>query len=159
MPRKADSPLPLARPPTEMTVKFIDDNKDEFGVEPICRTLQVASSTYYDNKTRLPSARQLRDQVMMTVLLVLWVANRKVYGAHRLWKAAQRAGHDIGRDQTARLMRLMGIQGVTRRRRVRTTRPDPGAERPADLVDRQFFADQSNALWVVVNRPGFVGGS
>jgi putative transposase len=64
---------------------------------------------------------------MMPVLLALWVANRKVYGAHKLYKAARRAGHDIGRDQTARLMRLMAIRGITRRRTVRTTRPDPEA--------------------------------
>jgi putative transposase len=76
------------------------------------------------------------------------VANRKVYGAHKLWKAARRAGHDIGRDQTARLMRLMAIRGVTRRRTVRTTRPDPEAVRAADLVDRDFTADRPDALWI-----------
>ena len=80
--------------------------------------------------------------------MALWVANRKVYGAHKLWKAARRAGHDIGRDQTARLMRLMAIRGVTRRRRVFTTRPDPDAVRAADLVDRDFTADRPDALWV-----------
>ena len=67
---------------------------------------------------------------MVQVLMVLWVANRKVYGAHKLWKAAQRAGHEIGRDQVARLMRTMGIEGVSRqRRKVFTTRPDPDAAR------------------------------
>jgi putative transposase len=85
---------------------------------------------------------------MMPVLLALWVANRKVYGAHKLYKAARRAGHDIGRDQTARLMRLMAIRGITRRRTVRTTRPDPEAARAADLVDRDFTAGRPDALWV-----------
>jgi len=85
---------------------------------------------------------------MMPVLLALWVANRKVYGAHKLYKAARRAGYDIGRDQTARLMRLMAIRGVTRRRTVRTTRPDPDGVRAADLVDRDFTADRPDALWV-----------
>ena len=129
-------------------VAYIDALRDEFGVEPICRVLQVASSTYYAAKARQPSARAVRDQVMMPILLALWTANRKVYGAHKLWKAARRAGHDIGRDQTARLMRLMAIRGVTRRRTVRTTRPDPDGVRAADLVDRDFTADRPDALWV-----------
>jgi putative transposase len=130
-------------------VRFVDENRDEFEVEPICDTLQVAPSTYYAAKKRTPSARELRDQLMMTILMTLWTTNRKVYGAHKLWKAARRAGHDIGRDQTARLMRQMGIEGVTRRRRVRTTKPDPEKPRPADLVDRVFTTDRPNRLWVV----------
>jgi putative transposase len=129
-------------------VKFIDENRDDFGVEPICTTLEVAPSTYYDNKKRVPSARALRDGVMMPILLALWVANRKVYGAHKLWKAARRAGYDIGRDQTARLMRRLDIRGVSRSRRVRTTVPDQGARRPLDLVERNFTADRPNRLWV-----------
>ena len=109
----------------------------------------MAPSTYYAAKKRGLSARALRDQVMMPILLALWVANRKVYGAHKLWKAARRAGHVIGRDQVARLMQAMGIRGVTRRRRVRTTRSDPAALRPGDLVGRDFTADAPNRLWVV----------
>jgi putative transposase len=82
-------------------VAFVDENRDGLGVEPICRALQVAPSTYYAAKKRelTPSARAVRDAVMMQVLMVLWVANRKVYGTHKLWKAARRAGHEIGRDQ------------------------------------------------------------
>jgi len=128
--------------------KFIDDNRDEFGVEPICTTLQVAPSTYYDNKKRPLSARAIRDAMLMPVLLALFQANYKVYGARKLWKAAQRAGHVIGRDQTARLMKALGIQGVRRGRRIRTTRRDPQAARPADLVDRDFTANRPNLLWV-----------
>ncbi len=128
--------------------KFIDTNRDEFGVEPICTTLQVAPSTYYDNKKRPLSARAIRDAVMMPILLALWSANFKVYGAHKLWKAARRAGHDIGRDQTARLMRRLDIRGVSRSRRVRTTVPDDKADRPGDLVERDFTADRPNRLWV-----------
>lgn len=108
-------------------MKFIDENRDDFGVEPICKALQVAPSTYYDNKKRPLSARAIRDAMMIPILLALFVANRKVYGAHKLWKAARRAGHVIGRDQTARLMRQMGIRGVSRRRKVRTTVPDDNA--------------------------------
>ena len=85
---------------------------------------------------------------MIQVLLALWVANRKVYGVLKLWNAARRAGHDIGRDQVARLMRLAGIHGVTRRRKVFTTRPDPDALRAADLVKRNFTAERPNGLWV-----------
>jgi len=130
-------------------VAFIDDNRQEFGVEPICETLQVAPSTYYAAKKRVPSARQLRDQVMIPILVALWRVNRKVYGAHKLWKAARRAGHDIGRDQVARLMKTAGIEGVARRRKVRTTRSDPAADRHPDLVDRRFNADAPNRLWTV----------
>jgi putative transposase len=132
-------------------VGFVDEHRDEFGVEPICTTLQVAPSTYYAAKRRelAPSARALRDAAMVQVLMVLWVANRKVYGAHKLWKAARRAGHDIGRDQVARLMRSMEIEGVSRqRRKVFTTRQDPDAVRAPDLVNRNFTADRPDALWV-----------
>jgi putative transposase len=130
-------------------VAYVDAHRDEFGVEPICRTLEMAPSTYYAAKARevAPSARAMRDAVMMQVLMALWVANRKVYGADKLWKAARRAGHDIGRDATARLMRLMAIRGVSRRRRVFTTRADPDAVRAADLVNRDFTAERPNVLW------------
>lgn len=132
-----------------MIVEFIDGHRDEFGVEPICKALQVAQSSYYSAKSRPPSARATRDAVMLQVLMVLWVANRKVYGAHKLWKAARRAGHDIGRDQVARLMRELGIEGVSRRRKkVFTTRQDPNDARAPDLVKRRFVADRPDALWV-----------
>jgi len=132
-------------------VGFIDEHRSEFGVEPICTTLQVAPSSYYAAKKReaAPSARAIRDAAMMQVLMVLWVTNRKVYGAHKLWKAAVRAGHDIGRDQTARLMRELGIEGISRRRKkVFTTKSDPDAVRAPDLVNRLFRADRPDALWV-----------
>jgi len=134
-----------------MIVAFVEANRDEFGVEFICRQLQVAPSSYYAVRRRLvaPSARAVRDAVMMQVLLALWVANRKVYGAHKLWKAARRGGHDVGRDQVARLMRQLGIEGVSRaRKKVFTTRADPGAARAPDLVNRQFTATRPDALWV-----------
>jgi putative transposase len=130
-------------------VRYIDEHRDEFGVEPICTVLQVAPSTYYAAKSRPLSARAIRDVMMMQVLMVLWVTNRKVYGAHKLWKAARRAGHDIGRDQVVRLMRELGIEGVSRRRKkVFTTRQDPDATRAPDLVNRNFTADRPDALWV-----------
>ncbi len=130
-------------------MEFIDQEREEFGVEPICNALRVAPSTYYSAKSRALSARALRDAVMTQVLMVLWIANRKVYGAHKPWKAARRAGHDIGRDQVARLMRQMGIEGVSRQRaKVFTTRQDPDAVRAPDLVNRNFTADRPDALWV-----------
>jgi len=135
--------------------RFIDGHKENrsgglrWGVEPICDTLQVAPQTYYTARKRPLSPRAIRDAVMIPILVALWTTNRKVYGARKLWKAALRAGHDIGRDQVARLMAQAGIRGVTRRRAVRTTRPDPAAQRPPDLVGRHFEAEAPNRLWVV----------
>ena len=105
-------------------VSLIDAHREEFGVEPICAQLPIAPSTYYDVKSRPLSARSRRDVAMIPLLVALWTANYRVYGAHKLWKAARRAGIDVGRDQVARLMRLAGIEGIRRRRRVRTTRPE-----------------------------------
>lgn len=131
-----------------MIVEFIDTHRAEFGVEPICEVLQVAPSTYYAAKSRPVSARALQDSVMIPFLVALWEANYRVYGAHKLWKAARRTGHDIGRDQVARLMRAAGIAGVKRSRRVRTTRSDNTAARHPDLVCRDFTAERPNRLWV-----------
>jgi putative transposase len=110
--------------------------------------VQVAPSSYYAAKTRAPSARAQRDAEMGPVLIQLWKDNYCVYGAHKLWKAARRAGHDLGRDQVARLMRAAGIAGVRRGKRVRTTKPDPAAARHPDLVGRNFTATEPNQLWV-----------
>ena len=116
---------------------FIDANRDDvvegrrLGVEPICAALrhtgiQVAPSSYYAAKNRPPSARTVRDSELRPILRKLWEDNYSVYGARQLWKAAGRAGHDAGRDQVGRLMRAEGIEGVSRAKQVRTTRPDPG---------------------------------
>ena len=142
-----------ARPPTQEIVDFIDDNREEFGVEPICTVLRsagvsVAPSTYYAAKSRGPSQRACRDAVLGPALVRLWKDNYCVYGAHKLWKTARRAGHEVGRDQVARLMRAAGIEGVRRGKRVRTTKPDPGAGRHPDLVKRNFTATAPNQLWV-----------
>jgi putative transposase len=135
-------------------VAFIDANRDDvvegarLGVEPICRVLQVAPSTYYAARARPPSARARRDAELIPQLVALWEDNYRVYGARKLWRAARRAGVDIGRDQVARLMRAAGIEGARRTRRVRTTRPDPVAARHPDLVERRFQAEAPNQLWV-----------
>ena len=131
-----------------MIVEFIDRNRAEFGVEPVCAALQAAPSTYWTAKRRPPSARSLRDARLMPVLLALWQANYSVYGARKLWVAARRAGHDIGRDQVARLMKMLDIRGARREKTVRTTVADPEAARPPDLVDRDFTAERPNRLWV-----------
>ena len=131
-----------------MTVRFIDENRAEPGAEPICKTLQVAPSTYYAGKSRPPSARALADAATTPRLVALHQENYSVYGARKLWKAARRAGYDLGRDQVARLMRAAGLKGVRRGRRVVTTRADKSAERAPDLVNRQFWAEHPNALWV-----------
>jgi len=135
-------------------VAFINANKDDvvdgrrLGVESICRVLQVAPSTYYAARDRSPSPRALRDADLVPRLTKLWSDNYEVYGSRKLWKAARRAGIDIGRDQTARLMKAAGIQGATRSKRVRTTRRDCSAGRHPDLVKRQFRASEPNRLWV-----------
>lgn len=131
-----------------MIVAYIDGHRDEFGVEPICEVLQVAPSTYYAAKSRPASTRALRDASLIPQLVALWEANYRVYGARKLWRAAQRAGMHVGRDQVARLMRTAGICGVRRGKRVRTTRPDERADRPPDLVERNFTATAPNQLWV-----------
>jgi hypothetical protein len=133
---------------------FIDANKNDvvegrqLGVEPICSLLQVAPSTYYAAKDRAPSARAVSDAALARKLVTLSEANYAVYGVRKLWKAARRAGHDIGRDQTGRLMRAAGIEGATRSKRVKTTRPDPLSARHPDLVKREFTATAPNRLWV-----------
>ena len=123
-------------------ISFIDENRKEHGVEPIRKELHVAPSTYYAAKTRPLSARAIRDAVMVPILLALWKANYSVYGAHKLWKAAGRAGHDIGRDQVVRLMRQAQITGVKRGRRVITTRRNDQADRSPDLVETSRPADR-----------------
>jgi putative transposase len=132
----------------EVIVDFIDANRDELGVEPICKELQVAPSTYYAAKSRPLSARAVRDALLIPILVTLWKDNFKVYGVRKLWRAARRAGHDVGRDQVARLMGAAGIEGRRKGKKRRTTKPDPAAERHPDLVERDFSADRPNALWV-----------
>lgn len=108
----------------------------------------MAPSTYYAAKGRIPSARTVSDAVVTPELVSPWEANYRVYGVRKLWKAARRAGIDIGRDQTGRLMRAASIEGATRSKRVKTTRPNPTAARHPDLVKREFTATAPNRLRV-----------
>jgi putative transposase len=129
-------------------VDYIDGHRDTFGVEPICKQLQFAPSTYYANKSRPLSARAIADAVMKVTLLALWKANYEVYGVRKMYKALLREGHQIGRDQVGRLMGELDIRGVRRGRKVRTTKADDKAPRPPDLVKRHFKATAPNQLWV-----------
>lgn len=127
---------------------FIDGHRQRWGVEPICRVLQFAPSTYYAAKRRPPSARSLRDAELKVEIQRVFDENFCVYGANKLWTQLRREGFDVGRDQVARLMREMGLVGAKREKSRRTTIPAETGPRPADLVERNFTADAPNRLWV-----------
>jgi putative transposase len=128
-------------------VSFIDTHRDQFGVEPICKVLQVAPSTYYAHKARPPSVRAVRDAQLKVEIARVYKANFEVYGAEKIWRQLGREGIRVGRDRVARLMRQLGIHGVVRGGKRRTTTP-AAADRPADLVQRDFTAPAPNRLWV-----------
>lgn len=134
-------------------VRFVDDHRRVYGVEPICRVLQIAPSTYYEAKAqerdparRAPRVR--RQETLRREVRRVWDVNRRVYGARKVWRQLRREGTPVARCTVERLMRAEGIQGVVRGRRVRTTVPDLATARPADLVQRAFRATRPNALWV-----------
>jgi len=134
-------------------VGFIDEHRDEHGVEPICRQLPIAPSTYFERRareadpTRLPE-RALRDRDLCEQIERVWKENFGVYGARKVWRQLKREGVEVARCTVERLMRTMGLQGVVRGRKRRTTIRDDAAEKPADLVDRNFRAEGPNRLWV-----------
>jgi transposase InsO family protein len=119
-----------------------------WGVEPICQELQVAPSTYYEARERVPSARELRDRELGPQLTELWKANYSVYGRRKLTAKAKRHGIDVGRDQVARLMRREGIRGASRAKKRFTTHADASHVRAPDLVNRDFTATRPDELWV-----------
>lgn len=134
-------------------VAFIDDHRDEYGVEPICAVLPIAPSSYYAYKAAegdpaLRSARVRRDEALRAEVQRVWEENRRVYGARKVWRQLNREGVRVARCTVARLMREAGLRGVVRGRRVRTTVPAVQAERPLDLVERDFTAERPNRLWV-----------
>ena len=128
--------------------RYIDAYRARFGVEPICRTLKVAPSTYYAARQRAPSTRSLRDADLKARLTQVHAAHFGVYGVRKLWHQLQREGTTVARCTVERLMGDLGLQGVVRGRRVRTTIPDEAAARPADLVQRNFHPVAPNRLWV-----------
>jgi transposase InsO family protein len=120
-----------------------------FGVEPICRTLGVSASAYYERATGRRSARSVEDERLLGVIRATHKANYHAYGYRRMWKALRRAGELVPRCRVQRLMAAHGLVGAKRRGKPwRTTKPDPAAQRPADLVNRQFTAEEPNRLWV-----------
>jgi putative transposase len=130
-------------------VTFIRAHQARWGVEPICRALQIAPSSYYAAVHRPPSARRQRDAVLKDAIRRVWDAHRQVYGADKVWAQLNREGIRVARCTVERLMRELGLQGVVRgRRSVRTTLPDAASDRPADLVARQFRAPAPDRLWV-----------
>ena len=145
---------------------FIEESREAHGVEPICRALQFAPSTYYDRRAIMrdpdrASARAKSDAAMSVKIDAAWDANRKLYGARKIWHVLRRQGEDAaplsanacirlsGNGCTVeRLMRSLGIRGVVRGKKVITTNPDTSLPCPDDKVNRLFMADWPNKLWV-----------
>jgi putative transposase len=128
---------------------FIELRRADFGVEPICRTLGVSASAYYQRKTGARSDRAIEDERLLARIRELHEANYFAYGYRRMWIALRRAGEPVGRCRVQRLMRAAGIQGAKRRGKPwRTTKPDLKARRRSDLVQRNFSADGPDRLWV-----------
>ncbi len=134
-------------------VTYIDEHKARFGVEPICTQLPIAPSTYYECKareadpSRLP-ARTRRDIELAGDIQRVWDDNFCVYGARKVWRQLNREQIAVARCTVERLMRFLGLHGMVRGRSCRTTLSDNAADRPADLVNRQFTASRPNQLWV-----------
>lgn len=126
-----------------------------WGVEPICRVLtghgiSIAPSTYYDvvKAQRRVTEQDLREERLMLAISRVHHHNYGVYGARKVWLQLNREGVAVARCTVERLMKVLGLQGARRGRRVRTTRPDVAAARPADLVERNFNPSRPDALWV-----------
>jgi transposase InsO family protein len=135
-------------------VSFIDDHREVYGVEPICKVLPIAPSTYHEQKARQADPDRLpkrlrRDLWLREAIERVWKRNRGVYGARKVWKQLKRERCQVARCTVERLMRQMGLRGTVRGRAFkRTTIVDEAAERPADLVQRSFRAERPNRLWV-----------
>jgi len=135
-------------------VAFIDDHRADYGVEPICRVLPIAPSTYYAFKTveadpTKASARVQQDALLKPEVVRVFEQNFGVYGARKVWLQLNREGIEVARCTVARLMREMGLRGAIRGRTFKvTTQAVEGIERPRDLVARDFAASRPNELWV-----------
>jgi putative transposase len=134
-------------------VAYIDQHKEEFGVQPICDALkdtsaEIAPSTYYAAVSLPTSARTVRDQALTEEIRVIHKDNYGVYGARKIHAELLQRGRTVARCTVERLMRQAGLRGVIRAKSPRTTRPAPETGRPADLVKRQFTATGPNVLWV-----------
>ena len=128
---------------------FIDKTRDRFGVEPICRTLGVSASAYYQRATGERSARNVEDERLTARIREVHEQNLECYGYPRVWHELRRQGEQVGRDHVARLMRQAGVKGAKRRGKPwRTTIANPQAQKRPDLVKRDFTADRPDRLWV-----------
>ena len=127
---------------------FVDEQRERFGVEPICRTLGVSACFVLPTRHRRASARRVEDERLLELIRELHRRNYFAYGSWRMWKALGRAGEPVGRGRVERLMRTNGIQGAKRRGKPwRTTYPNVDAYRPADLVERDFTASRPDETW------------
>ncbi len=140
---------------------YIEANKDSYGVEPICEVLPIAPSTYYEARSRPPSARAVRDDELKVQIRRVHKENFGVYGARKVWRQLHRENIEVARCTVERLMAELGLRGAVRGKTRRTTTPDETVPRPADLVERDFSASRPNQLWVadltyVVTWSGFV---
>jgi putative transposase len=131
-----------------VSVAFIDAHKERFGVEPICKQLQVAPSTYYAHRTRPPSARSVTDAATTAVIQRVHAENFGVYGARKVHAQLHRQGHRVARCTVERLMRTAGLRGITRAKGPRTTVPGSGPDTRPDLVERAFTTTGPDQLWV-----------
>lgn len=134
-------------------VAYIDAHRAEYGVEPICRALegtpaQIAPSSYYAARSRSCSARALRDQELIPEITRIHATNYGVYGVRKIHAALRREGHQVAESTVRRLMRALGLRGISRAKGPRTTKPAAETDRPRDLVDRVFTASRPNELWV-----------
>jgi len=135
-------------------VGFIDDHRRVYGVEPICRVLPIAPSTYFRHKAHQAdptqrSTRAQRDDELRAIIRRIWTEHFQVYGPRKVWRQMRREHLRVARCRVRRLMREMGLAGAVRGRAwVTTTQSQPDAERPRDLVDRNFTATRPNQLWV-----------
>lgn len=130
-------------------MRFIDVHKERWGIEPICKVLQFAPSTYYAAMSRQPSARRRRDEQLKVEIGRVHRDNFGVYGIEKVWRQLNREGIQVGRDRVHRLMDEMDLEGVVRgKRKPLTTMVIEVDTRPDDLVERNFTAAAPNALWV-----------
>lgn len=129
---------------------MVDALREEYGVEPICRVLQFAPSTYYAVKARerSPSERALEDERLLVEIRRVYEASKGLYGARKVWWQLEREGTRVARCTVERLMAKHGLQGAVRGKKRRTTILDGQTERAPDLVDRDFTASAPNRLWV-----------
>ena len=134
-------------------ISFIDEHRPVLGVEPICKLLPIAPSTYYDTVAKRTdvdrlSVRARRDVGLKIEIGRVFDANYRVYGVRKVWRQLQREGFEVARCTVARLMKTMGLQGIIRGKPVRTTVSDKAAPCPLDRVNREFHAPAPNRLWV-----------